>query len=247
MSCMTPTCAAPTRSGHVDGLLSKAAFNKPHGVVIRGNVAYVADTGNHAIRAITFNPRVFDDPSLLFQAQVRTVAGFSSRGFQDGNLDYAQFNSPYDLCFLSAHVFVLADRDNHRVRLVDLELKQVYTLAGSQSGFDDGAASSSSFLTPEDVACADSSVWVSDTGNHAIRHLTLERANIHPTEPAPNMGLHLDAGQGAGNKAAWSMYWVIVGVVALVSALVGVTYRKMRRARQQYRLVPSFFVNETAF
>lgn len=46
------TIAGTGRAGHVDGPASRAQFYEPGGISVAGHVVYVADTNNHAIRAL---------------------------------------------------------------------------------------------------------------------------------------------------------------------------------------------------
>src|SRR5690606_35545245 len=43
--------------GFVDGDYESAAFNKPQGMALLGSTLYVADTNNHAIRAVDLDAR----------------------------------------------------------------------------------------------------------------------------------------------------------------------------------------------
>ena len=45
----------------VDGDFSKAEFNRPQGMCLAGETLYVADTENHAIRAVDLKAKQRDD------------------------------------------------------------------------------------------------------------------------------------------------------------------------------------------
>ncbi|MXY79294.1 MAG: alkyl hydroperoxide reductase [Chloroflexi bacterium] len=68
---------------------------------------YVADTFNHKIKQVY--PRT---------QQVRTVCG--GLGDADGGLAAARFNEPGGLCAGPGRTLIVADTNNHRVRVVDL-------------------------------------------------------------------------------------------------------------------------------
>jgi sugar lactone lactonase YvrE len=99
---------------------------------------------------------------------VSTVSG-SAKGFADGPVGSAKFNSPYGLTVDGAGSIYVADTSNHMVRLI--AAGQVSTVAGTgQGGQVDGPVSTARFKNPYDVAVdATGAVYVSDTFNHVIR------------------------------------------------------------------------------
>ena len=92
--------------GLTDGVASNSHFNGPMGLHLLDGVLLVADSGNHAIRAIA-NGRVF------------TFAGTGIPGYLDGRLDAALFHSPGGV-----HVFgdllLIADTGNNKIRAISL-------------------------------------------------------------------------------------------------------------------------------
>jgi sugar lactone lactonase YvrE len=137
-------------------------FNQPNGVAVlpNGNIV-VADTNNHRIRLVT-------------QAGVvTTLAGSGSPAFADGTGAAASFNGPIGVAVIpSSGVIVVADRLNHRIRLVT-QAGVVTTLAGSGQGFADGTGTAASFDIPVGVAVTSTGVIVvADYLNHRIRLVT---------------------------------------------------------------------------
>lgn len=67
----------------------------------------------------------------------------------------------------------IADTGNNVVRRVRVFSRRIDTFAGNgDSGFKDGAPLDATFDTPTNVFLSgDHSVWVVDTGNHAVRHI----------------------------------------------------------------------------
>ena len=51
---------------------------------------------------------------------------------------------------------------------------QQHVIGTGQSGFQDGASDQAKFSSPQGVACDDTSIYVADTGNHALRHIIFE-------------------------------------------------------------------------
>lgn len=124
-----------------------------------GTFAIIADSWNHVIRKC-----------VLTSGVVTTVAGKTSgsvgidnMGYSDGTGSAATFNYPRGIAMNSAVTFVLiADRDNHLVRRMDLMTRLVTTLTGSlagsigstNKGYSDGLGTAAAFQGPRDIAIA---------------------------------------------------------------------------------------------
>lgn len=150
--------------GFIDGIGSGAAFHTPSAIALdhEGNL-FVADTGNHAIR------KVAPDGS------VTTLAGNGSPGYLDGVGRAAQFNGPVGIAVDAAGIVYVADTYNDRIRRIGKD-GSVTTLAGSGApAFFDGPALQSAFDTPSALAVGlDGTLYVADTGNHAIRRIGVD-------------------------------------------------------------------------
>ncbi|MDQ2657414.1 MAG: IPT/TIG domain-containing protein [Bacteroidota bacterium] len=144
-------------SGFSDGEVATALFKNPSGVSVdgEGNL-YVADRLNHRIRKIDMTAGV-----------VSTVAGAGTVGSRDGAANEAQFNNPYGLEVDDDGSIVVADLSNNKIRMV--EEGNVSTIAGSTTGFLDGAGVVAKFSSPTDVTILDGVVYVADLGNHRVR------------------------------------------------------------------------------
>ncbi|MNR94389.1 Serine/threonine-protein kinase PknD [compost metagenome] len=137
--------------GSAEGQGAAASFNRPNGLCVDSqDNLYVADAENHRIRKIT--------PGGI----VSTWAG-STLGFNDGNGTSAQFNYPLGLAIDAAQNLYVADSSGLRIRTIS-PTRDVATLAGTGlSGFQDGPASSATFLAPFALSVGpDGSVYVSD-------------------------------------------------------------------------------------
>ena len=186
--------------GYVDGENSLAKFSQPAGVAISPDSKWlaVADSGNNVIRKINFGPKGFSEIGLI-----ETLSGSGFRGLQDGSATTARFNSPFSVAFSpDGSWLAVADRSNQAIRKVLLTgnpaigcpdkstcvtnqclcIGDVYTLAGSIGGFQDGTGSSIQFLQPFSISFLKSveviskqstqnSLIVSDQGNNRIRTL----------------------------------------------------------------------------
>jgi sugar lactone lactonase YvrE len=143
---------------------NSAQFNAPYGVVAdgSGNV-YVADTGNNLIRKISA------------AGNVTTLAGSAGQaGSTDGQGAVARFNGPYGIALGRNGNLLVADTLNHAIRSIAPD-GSVSTLAGMPmvAGASDGPAVAARFNLPYGIAvAADGTIFVADSGNHAIRSIT---------------------------------------------------------------------------
>lgn len=152
-----------------DGPLSEALFNEPTGLAIdgKGNL-YVSDTGNQRIRYIDFA-----------SGTVSTVAGggayeatslYVEGEYIDGAAADARFSSPAGLTIASDGSLLVADRNNHAIRMI--ANGHVHTVAGqgAEYGKDDGILSAASLNEPTDVIeLQDGSLAIADSSNNKIR------------------------------------------------------------------------------
>lgn len=163
---VTTLAGAAQESGSVDGSGAAARFNAPFDIAAgaAGNL-YVADSGNHTIRAIS--------PS----GEVTTLAGTAgSAGSADGSGAAARLNTPGGIAASADGNLYVADSFNHVIRRIT-PAGEVTTLAGMAltSGSADGTATAARFNTPVGIAVdAAGNVYVADTGNHVIRRITPE-------------------------------------------------------------------------
>jgi len=150
--------------GATDGLGDQARFWAPFGLAVdrAGNV-YVADTANNLIRKIT--PIGF----------VTTLAGQAGQpGASDGNGLLAQFRNPWGVAVDARGNVYVADMSNNTIRKIT-PAGIVTTLAGQPGagGQADGPGAQARFNAPYAVAVDHAgNVFVSDSGNQAIRKIT---------------------------------------------------------------------------
>ncbi|KLI99967.1 gluconolaconase [Luteimonas sp. FCS-9] len=155
--------------GFVDGFGGLARFHTPSGLAIdAAGTLLVADTGNHAIRAVAPD------------GTVTTLAGTGAPGFADGPVAQARFHAPTGIAVDATGRVFVADGFNDRIRVI--EHGRVRTLAGDgRPGFADGPGAQARFDTPSGVAVgADGIVWVADTGNHALRRIAPDGTTTTP-------------------------------------------------------------------
>lgn len=148
-------------SGYENRPQLNARFFEPSGIASGdGGVVYVADSANHAIRQIS--------PTGV----VTTLAGSPTPGTTDGMGLSARFNYPMGLTSVPPGVLVVADTDNHTVRVVFQNYVSTLAGVGGSSGSADGAMTTARFNRPNGVvATTAGTIWVTDSGNHTIRKI----------------------------------------------------------------------------
>lgn len=159
---VTTLAGVANQSGRQDGPPQQAKFNGPVGIAVAPDgTIYVADTYNDRICV------------LGNDGQVRTLAGGTAQGFQDGAGDQAQFNTPCGVVVALDGSLFVADTGNHRLRRITQE-GQVTTVAGTgENDLRDGAAQQAALAEPTALALRrDGALFIADAASSALRLLT---------------------------------------------------------------------------
>ncbi|MGA6992513.1 MAG: hypothetical protein WBX50_01310 [Candidatus Deferrimicrobiaceae bacterium] len=152
-------------SGSADNTIGiNARFHGPRGIASDGTILYVADTGNHKIRAVTLG------------GSTSTFAGSGVSGTADGLGTAAQFSSPEGIAVIGTTLVYVADTGNHTIRQLQAAgaVGNVTTLAGAAGtpGAVDDTGALARFRSPSGMATDGLSLFVCDTGNHTVRNVT---------------------------------------------------------------------------
>jgi hypothetical protein len=154
-----------------DGGLATASplFLPMGGAVDAGGDFYLSDSNNQRVRYVS-----------AATGLISTVAGTGTAGFagDGGPATAAQLNTPADVKLDGAGNFYIADSANHAIRYVNAATGTIYTVAGigGKSGYtgDGGLATAARLSYPSAVAFdGDHTLYISDTGNNAIRKVDL--------------------------------------------------------------------------
>lgn len=149
--------------GAVDGPSNSARFHYPRGLVVDGaGTLYVADSGNHTLRAVSS------------AGVVSTLAGAAGQaGTANGAPGAARFNAPTGLALASNGDLYVADRDNHAIRrLAGGNVSTFAGTAGTPGNVDDTGVAAR-FSQPTGLAIdASGTVFVADRNNHTIRSIS---------------------------------------------------------------------------
>lgn len=150
--------------GFFNGDPLDSLFASPWDLTVASDGAvHVVDGDNHCIRTIA-------------AGAVTTAAGTGAQGLRNGPAEQALFRWPEGIEMGSDGTVYIADSGNHVIRV--LRAGEVTTLAGSgERGLQSGAADTAQFSLPAALAFADNTLYVADTGNHAIR--SIHKGRVH--------------------------------------------------------------------
>jgi len=162
------TVAGGAKLGCNDGPAEDALFSNPFAMaVLPDGRVLVTDTYNHRIRMLSADLQ-----------HVSTVAGGGEGGAGPEDcaaLDLAM-SYPCGLTTLPDGRVLVADRNNHRIRVLSADLQTASTVAGTgEQGHRDGAAAQAWLDCPTGFAVLpDGRVLVTELGNHALRVLSAD-------------------------------------------------------------------------
>jgi len=150
----------------VDGPLAQSAFNHPQGMAIDGDILYVADTENHAIRRVD-----------LRAGQVETIAGTGEQGYdRTGGRPgrSTSLSSPWDVVLHNGVVYI-AMAGIHQLWSLDLETGIVGPYAGSgREAITDGPLATSALAQPSGITTDGERLFFADSETSAIRNCDLD-------------------------------------------------------------------------
>ncbi|TMU50673.1 IPT/TIG domain-containing protein [Flagellimonas algicola] len=162
------TYAGPTianQPGERDGGLSDARFSGPWGMAKSGGTILLADYGNHRIRAIDQDTE-----------NVGTFTGGDRDHVTDVPRSDARFRYPSDVSVAGDGTIYITDTGNSCIRQIDPD-GHVTTIAGvpENEGHNDGPGDVARFKFPYGLLYGgEGEIYVADTGNHAIRKITID-------------------------------------------------------------------------
>jgi thiol-disulfide isomerase/thioredoxin len=155
--------------GLKDGDLKSAQFNHPHGMTVVGGVLYVADTNNHALRAVD-----------LKGGKVTTLAGNGRRGY--GSFVAAVFGfqdrvpelaSPWDVePMADGERLAVAMAGMHQIWSYNIKTKELDIIAGSGAeSITDGRAETATLAQPSGLSRAAGGMFFVDAESSSLRVL----------------------------------------------------------------------------
>lgn len=150
--------------GLQDGPATSATFHGPHGMALSDETLYVADTENHAVRAID-----------LASGMVRRVAGTGDKAhgrFTIGGPTETPLRSPWALLAVDDIVFV-AMAGSHQIWALFQEEQIGPFFGNGREALVDGDQMQSSFNQPSDLSLGMGHIFVADAEASAIRAIAL--------------------------------------------------------------------------
>ncbi|MCL2168770.1 MAG: stalk domain-containing protein [Defluviitaleaceae bacterium] len=158
--------------GYLNGTAREALFDAPMGIAVaRDGTIFVADTGNHVIRAIHGGIVTTFAGTFTIGLDRYGWDEIPLGGFADGALNQAEFNHPMGLA-LFENTLIVADSANQRVRQICFERSIVHTLAGiGYADYVGGNGWEAAFHLPMGVYVKGNTLFVADTGNNVVRKI----------------------------------------------------------------------------
>jgi sugar lactone lactonase YvrE len=140
-----------------------ARFQRPVRLALLDGVLFVSDSASHRVRAIT-----------LGAGTIEGVAGSGAPGFfgDGGPAEAARLRAPVGIALADdGATLYVADRANHRVRVIDRASGIIHTFAGdggTEFTGDGGAAGSTSLAAPTAVSIRSGVLFVTDAGLYVV-------------------------------------------------------------------------------
>lgn len=186
------------KAGFEDGSAAEAAFHQPQGMALSddGQTLFVADTRNHAIRAVD-----------LATGAIATIAGTGSQADRlpapGAKGTATALAAPWDVLAVGKTLYI-AMAGVHQIWTLDLETNVIAVFAGtSREGIDDGARTKAATLAQPSGLASDGRFlyWV-DAESSSVRKVALSLETEGQVETLVGTGL-FDFGDkdGIGTKA----------------------------------------------
>lgn len=152
--------------GLVDGDFATARFNRQQGMCLDGDTLYVADTENHAIRAVDLNSKV-----------VSTVVGDGKQADRDPREPFvgpgktSSISSPWDVIQLAGSKRIyIAIAGTHQIYAYDPDTGSVRRFAGSgHENIRDGSLEDARFAQPSGLATDGENLYIADSEVSGVR------------------------------------------------------------------------------
>ncbi len=168
--------------GFVNGArAADARFDTPQGLCFDGETLYVADAGNHAVRAIGLAEGTGGATGAAGAAgATRTVAGTGRRMRTRADLAAGVMASPWDVVSVAPGTLAVAMAGTHQLWTVETAAGTAAgtarPLAGSLAeALHDGTHATAALAQPMGLAHGDGALWFADAESSAIR-----RADVRP-------------------------------------------------------------------
>ena len=140
-------------------------FRHPQGLAFRGDLLYVADAGNHAVREIS-----------LATGAARTIAGTGTQLRTQRDLADGALSSPWDLC-IAGDTLHVAMAGIHRLWTIRLSDGRAAPSSGTGAEeLHDGPQADAALAQPMGICLAGSALAFTDSESSAVRLADLDPA-----------------------------------------------------------------------
>jgi DNA-binding beta-propeller fold protein YncE len=151
--------------GYVDESFSESRFWQPQGIVLDGEILYIADTGNGTVRAAD-----------LSTGEVHTIAGTGEQGLgmpQAGPARETDFRSPWDLALFGDFLYI-AMAGTHQIWRVDLSEGFAEPFAGDGvEAIRDGDRRRAWLAQPSGLSIEEGRLYFVDSETSSVRYVEL--------------------------------------------------------------------------
>ncbi len=160
-------------AGFQDGPFAEARFRNPQGMALDGEVLYVADADNHAIRKVDLAGKTVSTAAGTGrQARMFNISGPGGR---------TPLNSPWDLAVCGGFLFI-AMAGAHQIWKMDLAKSYVSPHAGAvEEGRKDGPLPEALFAQPSGIATDGKKIYAADSESSSIRSVDPDPAGTVST------------------------------------------------------------------
>lgn len=188
----TTTLAGDGTKALLNGTGTAARFNDPRYLVTDGVNIYVSDKANKAIRKIVIatavvttiisgNANLADPKGMAIYNNYLYIGDNSGNAIRQIDLTTntlttvipSGLNDPTSFVIVGNEMYI-SDKNSDTIKKTTIGTWTVSTFAGTVSGFADGTGTTSvMFKNPEDITTDGVNLYVSDTGNNAIRKIVI--------------------------------------------------------------------------
>ncbi len=148
-------------AGLKNGDYNEAMFSKPQGMALKGEMLYVADTENHAIRAVN-----------LTRKTVATIAGTGKQGYgRDSGIPLkTDLSSPWDITVGNLDNLYIAMAGAHQIWVLSMDKGAIGPSVGSGAeGHADGDFFDATLAQPSGLFWKDNVLYFSDAESSSVR------------------------------------------------------------------------------
>jgi len=139
------------------------------------------DEGRMLPRPLEIEPETPPDGRFRFPGKIKPVPGAEKR-------------------------WALADAGHHQIVLLDDDGSEIARYGDGNAGFEDGAADVARFDAPQGLIATEDAIFVADTGNHAVRRISLATGAVTTLAGTGARGLPLQV-RSPGPETALASPW----------------------------------------